>query len=66
MESQFLIGRNLMVAPVLEFNVDERDVYFPGGSSTLWYEFQIDIVSGSVEVEGLKMYIPGWEYSISN
>lgn len=30
METQFLIGKSLMIAPILEPNTDERVVYFPG------------------------------------
>ena len=35
-ESQFLIGKSLMVTPVVEENSDDRMVYFPG-AGVKWY-----------------------------
>jgi len=49
METQFLIGQALMVAPVVDPEVDERSVYFPG-TSTQWYEFRIDTDIGNIEI----------------
>lgn len=55
MESQFLIGKSLMVAPITEPEADSRTVYFPGENES-WYEFQIDIDSGSVKPSTIRVY----------
>jgi alpha-glucosidase len=36
LDTQFMIGPYLMIAPVLEENADSREVYFPEG---VWYDF---------------------------
>lgn len=36
METQFLVGSGLMVAPIVQPDSDERAVYFPG-RDTKWY-----------------------------
>lgn len=36
-DNQFLIGSDIMVAPVLEESVDSITTYFPGGADEYWY-----------------------------
>ena len=46
-ETQFLVGRALMVAPVLEEGQTEVQVYFPGETDS-WFEFSIEGKAGRV------------------
>ena len=46
-QTQFLIGKLIMVAPIVYQNANHREVYFPGENEE-WYQFEINIVSGQV------------------
>lgn len=48
-DDQFLVGDNLMVAPILDENLDNRKIYIPAGS---WQDnLRNTIVSGPVHLE---------------
>ena len=54
-----------MVAPIVEKEVDERSVYFPG-QKTQWYEFQINSGDGNIQTETVKLHRYGWNYIVEN
>lgn len=37
-DDEILVGSNVLVAPVLKSNAINRNVYFPGGASQVWYD----------------------------
>lgn len=49
-ETQFMIGDSLMVAPIMAANKKENDVYFPEG---IWYEYENSVK----KYEGNKRYV---------
>ncbi len=59
---QYLLGRNLLVAPVVEPGVTNRKVYLPRGD---WYDFWTGVriaggreISRTVDLETLPLYVP--------
>ena len=50
-EDQFLLGRDLLVAPVLREAVTEREVYLPAGD---WYDYW----TGRLEAGGRRLRVP--------
>lgn len=63
METQFLIGKGLMIAPIVYQNMEERTVYFPG-EDTIWYQFELDSGNGKVDIATVKMHRYGWNYHV--
>ena len=58
LDTQFLVGSHIMVAPILEEGATSREVYFPEGT---WYSFESDtIVRGrsTVEIDAALETIP--------
>lgn len=47
LETQFLIGKGVMIAPIVYQSTSERDVYFPSAKET-WYSFKVDPSTGKV------------------
>jgi alpha-glucosidase len=56
---QFLVGANLLVAPVIQRGQTSRDVYLPGGSS--WYAYQSNaapLQGPSLGGQSIRWYTP--------
>ena len=52
-ETQFLIGKSLMVAPIVQFGAVTRKVYFPSDQES-WYMFKINSTTGNVNITSIE------------
>lgn len=56
--SEFLFGRNLLVAPILRENQTVRSVYLPQGDK--WYDFYTNSIhEGGIYVDNVSGFLPG-------
>ncbi len=64
-ETQFLMGKCLMVAPIVYQNDEDRYVYFPGESEE-WYKFTIDIRYGMIVERQIQYFVSSAAQVIQN
>lgn len=65
LETQFLIGKALMVTPIVSKGGVKRSVYFPGANEE-WHGFKVDTKTGRVKTDSLSRHDGQSKASIDN